>query len=360
MTPADFLDWYLGAALPLWWRAGADPRGGFHEALYHNGQPVLAPRRLRVQARQTAVYAGAAALGWDGPADAACAHGLDFMLAKYRRGDGLFRTLVDVDGAMIDDTATLYDQAFALYALAEAARALPGRRTELEAIAHEARAALPRHAAGGFIETGPRPFQSNPHMHMLEAALAWEAVSDDPAWAALADGIAVLAMERFIDPQGFLREFFASDWRPAEGPDGRIVEPGHQFEWAWLLDRYAAARGGPEGARAGVAAAVLYDIAAAHGVEPRRGVAINALDDSLQLLDPVARLWPQTERIKAAAVFAPGEVPAAVTGLGVYLDTPVRGLWRDRLTPYEGFVEEPAPASSLYHIGLAAAVVAKA
>ncbi|PTT76204.1 mannose-6-phosphate isomerase, partial [Pseudomonas sp. HMWF010] len=33
-----------------------------------------------------------------------------------------------------------------------------------------------------------------------------------------------------------------------------------------------------------------------------------------------------------------------------YLDTPTPGLWRDKLTPEGAFIEEPAPASSLYHI----------
>jgi mannose-6-phosphate isomerase len=33
-----------------------------------------------------------------------------------------------------------------------------------------------------------------------------------------------------------------------------------------------------------------------------------------------------------------------------YLDTPVAGLWRDKLRPDGTFVDEPAPASSLYHL----------
>jgi mannose-6-phosphate isomerase len=33
-----------------------------------------------------------------------------------------------------------------------------------------------------------------------------------------------------------------------------------------------------------------------------------------------------------------------------YFETPVRGLWRDRMSAEGLFVEEPVPASSLYHI----------
>jgi mannose-6-phosphate isomerase len=44
------------------------------------------------------------------------------------------------------------------------------------------------------------------------------------------------------------------------------------------------------------------------------------------------------------------EVVAAYRGLKLYLDTPVPGLWWDRLNADGTFVEEAAPASSFYHI----------
>src|SRR5262249_56145333 len=67
------------------------------------------------------------------------------------------------------------------------------------------------HPLGGFVEdrAGGLPQRSNPHMHLLEAALAWTAVDDDTAWRRIADGIAALCLERFVDPAvGALREFF--------------------------------------------------------------------------------------------------------------------------------------------------------
>ena len=36
-----------------------------------------------------------------------------------------------------------------------------------------------------------------------------------------------------------VREFFDGDWLPAAGIAGRIAEPGHCYEWAFLLDRWA-------------------------------------------------------------------------------------------------------------------------
>src|SRR5262249_61759823 len=107
-------------------------------------------------------------------------------------------------------------------------------------------------------------------MHLLEAALAWIAIDDDPAWRGLADRIAALCLQKFIDPaSGALREFFAADWSPAPGMEGRICEPGHHYEWAFLLDRWARLTGlsKPE------AVARLIAFADAHGLDARRGVA---------------------------------------------------------------------------------------
>ena len=347
--------WLFDDALPLWASAGVNPvTGAFQEAIGWDGAPVTAPHRARVQARQVYVFAVAGALGWPGPWRARMEGGLAFI-AHYRRPDGLYRSKVNPDGSPLDDKAALYDQAFFLFAGATAARALPDRAAELEAAALAHLDAIERHLAlpaGGFREAdAERPYQSNPHMHLFEAMLAWEELTGRPRWGETADRIAGLCLTRFIDPQsGALREFFDAAWAPAPGEPGRIVEPGHQFEWAWLLKRWGDKRDHP-GAKA--AARRLFEIGVTHGVD-RRGVAFNALDEHLAPLDPVARLWPQTERIKAVLSLAgedrAAQVAAACAGLQRYTDVMPPGLWRDRLKPDGAFVEEPAPASSFYHI----------
>ena len=352
---AELAAWFADAALPLWWELGADHvNGGFHEALDDAALPVPANRRARVQARQVYVYAMAGAFGWSGPWREAVAHGLNFFFARYRRPDGLYRTVVSPEGAPVDEAAWLYDQAFALFAMAQAARALPAQRDALRVRAGDLLQALQswRLDEGGFREPQAKyDRQSNPHMHLLEASLAWAEVDDDPAWAALADHIVALALGRFIDTNGALHEFFGPGWRFAEGLDGRIVEPGHQFEWAWLLARWAKLRD-DEPARA--AAARLF-AAGKRGIDGR-GVATQQLLDDGSVHDAVARLWPQTERIKAAVIFGDNEEAArAIAGLKLYLDRPVAGLWWDKLKPEGGFVQEPAPASSFYHIACAIA-----
>ena len=353
--------WLKDDALPLWWERGADhDHGGFHELLGQDGAPVQADRRARVQARQIYSYGVGGRLSWTGPWKAALIHGLDFFLGRYRMENGLFRTLVHPDGTPADDTVWLYDQAFALLALSEACKALP-ERADFRPMAGAVIDALAdrRLPTGGFSEAAKdHPFQSNPHMHLFEACLAWSEIDDDPVWNALADEIATLALTKFIDRNGALHEFFAEDWSFEPGVDGRIVEPGHQFEWAWLLERWSRLRNRDD---AHQAALRLFQIGAAHGVDRVRGVAFDQLLDDFSVYMPGARLWPQTERIKAATILAASaersekeaferEAVEAIEGLRTYLATPLRGLWRDKMKPDGTFVDEPAPASSFYHI----------
>jgi len=340
--------WLRTSALPLWWTLGADHVcGGFHDALTPEGVPVAGPRRSRVQTRQTFVYATAGLMGWQGPWRQAAWHGMTYFLDRFRRPDGLFRALVSPAGEPLDETAALYDQAFALLAMATLNAADPGHVD----LASEGRRLLEalqtlRHPAGGFREEGAHPFQANAHMHLLEAAMAWAEAGGEPEWQALAAEIVELALTRFIDADGgYLREFFDADWAPAPGEDGRLIEPGHQFEWAWLLVRWSQMTAEP---RVLPAARRLY-ATGQKGIDPARAVAINALNDDLTVRDAGARLWPQTEWLKAALILGQDPLLPA-KALARYLDTPALGAWRDVWAASGGFKAEPAPASSLYHV----------
>lgn len=348
-----FDDWMGFNALPLWATVGVAEDGGFHESIDREGLPVGDFRRARVQTRQAWVYSVAGQAGWAGPWRRLVKDSLDRFDATNLRPDGLYRTRVKASGQTLDDTASLYDQAFALLAFAAAAQAglEPGLMTARAESLREALAGLV-HPVGGWREDAGHPFQANAHMHLLEACLAWEALEPGGAWSAMADSIVSLARRAFIDPEGgFLREFFGADWSPEAGDAGRLVEPGHQFEWAWLLTRWGRARGDDWSAGA---ARRLYD-AGQRGIDAGRGVAIDELDDRLEVRSARARLWPQTERLKAALILGqevpPDHVFRALKGLQLYLEP--TGLWHDKLEPDGTFVGEPAPASSLYHIAAA-------
>jgi len=180
-----------------------------------------------VQARQAYVFATAGLLGWHGPWQEAASRGVAYLQTRYRRSSGLFRTLVNHDGTPRNDSALLYDQAFGL--LAFNVSAMGESRALRERQAHELLVLVLKHmkrAGHPGFETGVppgQPLQSNPHMHFFEAALAGcEVCSDSATWKSLADEIAALALDKFIDHgSGALREFFDADWKPA--PVGTAV-----------------------------------------------------------------------------------------------------------------------------------------
>jgi mannose/cellobiose epimerase-like protein (N-acyl-D-glucosamine 2-epimerase family) len=350
--------WLVQAAYPLWARRGFDcVHGGFHESLDGDGQPAYEPRRLRVQVRQVYSFARAPEMGWQGDAAALVTAGLAYVRTHYRRPDGLFRNLVAPDGSSLDDRALLYDQAFVLLALAASQRVL-GPQADLISEATQLRELLYRFLKrpdrgfnSGLPEAGP--LLANPHMHLLEAALAWTHVSDDPRWRRLVDELVELALERLIDPDtGALRERFTGNWSPLESAADPPVEPGHLFEWAWLLLQSSAGASGVIRSRA----QRLVEIGEEHGV--REGIVVNSLREDLAISDSAARLWPQTERLKATVSLARltqhsrywSAADAAVAALSRFLATPTRGLWHDWLTADGYFTPERAPASSFYHI----------
>ena len=137
-----------------------------------------------------------------------------------------------------------YDQAFVLLAAAELHRYDGAGAWDAKASVLLGRIqALRRDAAGGFSEEDGR-FLSNPHMHLFEACLGWMEADGGGLWSGLADEIAGLPLDQFFDAgKGVLREVFDARWSPVAGEAGDSVEPGHQFEWAWLLERWSRLAG---------------------------------------------------------------------------------------------------------------------
>ena len=361
----ELRSWLMTEALPIWWAFGVDHvNGGFHEVLGLRCEITPAPRRVRVTARQIFTFALAGRLGWTGPWERTVEEGLDYFLEKCVLPNGAVRMVTNADGSPKDDTFCLYDQAFALFAMAAAASVVKDR-SAVEAAAVKLRTLLMteyKNPIAGFEESIPRslPLKANPHMHMFEACLAWEEVGGDETWSRLADEIAELCLSKFLDPkEGWLKEFFNADWSVVGGIEGRICEPGHQFEWAWLLTRWGTSRKRPD---AVAAARRLCELGETHGINVPQQVAIMGLLDDLTIHDGTARMWSQTERMKgnvALASVATDEadredhlrkVVTATRALQRYFDVDTPGLWRDRMNPDGSFVIEPAPASTFYHI----------
>lgn len=348
--------WLFDDALPLWWRVGADHTlGGYHERIGFDGRPLILPRRSRVAARLAFCYSEAGRLGWNGPWRQAGRHALDFLRERFVQGDGTVIATVDKDGSVLEATFDLYNQAFALLAYACGHGALDPAGG-WQARAYALVGTLKRefaHPQGGFREDrdGRRMLRANPHMHLLEAALAWLAIDHSPIWRDLADAIVALCLDRFIDRHtAALREFFASDWTPIAGMPGALLEPGHHYEWAFLLDRWAKLTGRDRPA----AVSALIKFADAKGLDRKRGVAVNGIEPDGRVADPIARLWPQTERVRAYLIDRhegdEARLGEAIESLSRYLDAPLPGLWYENRAADGRFIVAAAPATSLYHI----------
>lgn len=371
MLPADMLRcWLFEGALPYWARHGYDSDGGgFHERLDGERRAIVGDgKRVMVQARQIYVFTQAALLGRLPEAAGLARDGYDFLVAHGRHPDGGWRFCLARDGAPLDDTRDLYTHAFVLFALAWRYR-LDGHEPA-RALAEETMDFLDRamrHPAGGYreaLDAAGQPVSAtrrqNPHMHLFEAMLEWHAATGAPTWLGRAASLADLLARRFC-VAGTLREHFDDALQPAPGTQGRLVEPGHHYEWCWLLQRYQ--QGSGDGRYAALAAA-FYGFAEAHGLDAGSGCVIDAVDCDGAPVRQGRRCWPQTEAIKAhiARFEATGD-PAigrriedqAGAFYRAHLAGMPTGAWREHLGPDGAPIVSTLPASSLYHMTLAAA-----
>lgn len=350
--------WMFDLALPYWLENGVDrERSGYVEMFDAEGRASAPFKRTRVTARQIYVFSHAALLGWE-PGLEAARHGFQFLRDKARLQGGLWARRLSPTGEVIDTTPDLYDHAFVLFALGWYARA-SGEREPLD-LALTSLDALEthfRHPHGGFAHEVPMTGwrQQNPHMHLLEAALSLQdADPAEPRFAALAAEVVDLFRTRFFDGST-LAEFFDDDWTRAPGVDGRLVEPGHQFEWAWILWNHGrlSGRDMTREIRA------LYEFAERYGVDPRTGVTCSIVLDDGTPHDPGSRTWPNTERIKGALAYA--DVTGIDTSAAVHSAVDVlfdrhldpRGTWTEAFDGQGRPVTDTVPASTLYHVFLA-------
>jgi N-acylglucosamine 2-epimerase/mannose-6-phosphate isomerase len=361
---AALSQWLFEEALPFWAENGVDRTdGGYVEHLRLDGtNPNVDYKRTRVIGRQIYVFSHAALLGWSEGANFA-RHGYDYLIRNAWLGaEGGWARRLDRRGSVKDATPDLYDLAFVLFALGWYYRASGDK----EALGWAHRTAdfidaSMRHPSGtGFLTTRPEigPRLQNPHMHLLEAALANLNASGDARFRTLADEVVELFNDHFLDPATHtLGEQFNPDWSRVSGDVSRTVEPGHHFEWAWILADYQ--RTTERDMRSVVRQ--LVDFAERYGVDEESGGTFDFVRNDGVVLDRGLRVWPSAERIQAAvAMFElDGRDPRPVfekTGrllLERFLSHTPRGTWIDHFTAAGKVNVDKIPASTLYHLMLA-------
>jgi mannose/cellobiose epimerase-like protein (N-acyl-D-glucosamine 2-epimerase family) len=375
-NPATLRPWLLDHVCRTWLSRIHDPAGGFFENLDAVGSPIANQRRATlVQARLTYVFSHACLLSGDAAFRQAAAHGVAFLVRAARAPDGGWFRAASADGTTLDNTRDAYDHAFVLFALAWYFRAT-GDTSAIQLAdatwqSMQARLADTEH--GGFCEEfAPGraqmklPRRQNPHMHLLEALLALHVATGEKNWLRRAGALVDLFKRRFVDPEtGALIEFFAGDWSPAPGDQGRLREPGHQFEWVWLLyEFYRHTRDEsiqPYAER-------LFAFGTRFGIERGDGLAgaaFDGVDADGALVAGTKLLWPQTEYIKACVARAEflndgdaqGAINAHLALIAKSFMRPDGANWHNQLARDGTAIAAPTPARVLYHLFLCVAEV---
>jgi N-acylglucosamine 2-epimerase/mannose-6-phosphate isomerase len=369
MTAVPFSEirsWMFDHALPFWGTNGEDSAcGGFLEEVTFDGGPTsVAFKRVRVVCRQIYVFSHAALLGWE-KGNALSTRGYNYLISRAWLGkDRGWARLLARDGSVLDDTPDLYDIAFVLFALAWRYK-LTGERNVAESAADTLQLVqghMREASTGGFWhELPPKlPRLQNPHMHLLEACLVAMEAGFDERFRQQADELVGLFRTRFF-ADGTLLEYFTEDWRRLPGERGRSVEPGHQFEWAWILAQYQRLTG----TRVAREAEALVHFSERHGVNKATQATFDEVRDDGAPIRKTSRTWPNTERIKGhLGLFeCSGSDPrGAVAGsarllLDRYLNVTPRGAWIDQYDEAGKPLSSVVPASTFYHIFLAFAEI---
>lgn len=351
--------------LPFWSTEGfATEQEMFHERLDFSGRPIgEVPHRAMVQARQIFVFSHAARLGlFPGGADPAM-KALRTLLRHFC-DDGDMRNgacfSISSSGERISAARDSYTHAFILFALASAHR-LTGdaklRRAIDDAVAFVDRSLTDvRHF--GLYDRQPEPSRrksQNPLMHLLEAYLALhEALPEGPFLDRAAAIVEHFRTRLFQSGPGVVLEHYDGDWSALEHePEGQFFEPGHQFEWAWLLHWYGTLSGTDQ---AGLTDR-LWHTACNHGLD-RSGLCFDEIDLDLTPRRRSHRLWPHTEALKAAVIRdEAGDAQARNVAATMadaltsrFLNRPFPAGWVDRIDPEGRPLVDFVPASSLYHL----------
>lgn len=348
--------WVFEAMLPFWAARGIDEaHGGFLEEVSHQGEPTPHPvKRLRTMCRQTYVFSHAALLGW-APANALSTRGYEYLLAYARLDDGGWAKLLTREGAVADPAPDLYDLAFMQYAMAWRYR-LTGEARVLASL-HQTYHLIERRlgAGEGFLSRLPDDGVrlQNPHMHFAEACLAAFEATRDERFLDQARALVALFHRRVFDGET-LGERFSAKWTrtPAQ-----VLEPGHHFEWAWILAQYQRLSGDHVAAEA----QALVDWSERCGVERASGAVYDAVSEDGVPLKQSSRTWTNTERIKGwlglreVTGCDPSKAVAQTLDLlfGRYFAGSLPGAWVDQFDIEGRAMTQTVPASIVYHLLLA-------
>jgi mannose/cellobiose epimerase-like protein (N-acyl-D-glucosamine 2-epimerase family) len=270
------------------------------------------------------------------------------------------------DNTPYDSTKDLYSHAFIMFGLAHylavfrEAKAVQWINETNELIL--TRFALP---SGWFAPATTRNWEilggnleQNPHMHLLEAYLSVYQATQDGTFLKYATQIMSVYTEILRTPDGSKVLEHLDDEGQASGEKGSLIEPGHLYEWYWLVNEYADIAGLPAYRAASI---TIVDWADRWGLDVDAGGIHDLVDRDGNIVSSRKRIWPVTERIKALTTLVRAKPTASSADSLIFwirfiMDKYHRGdgSWHEYLNQALEPDCDYMPLSTPYHVAMAA------
>lgn len=332
--------------VPLWQGPGWNDELALpFEALDEQHQP-LPVQRYRAMAVARQLYLFSSRIEQAGAAERAAALFRSLQRHFHDAEHGGWFYSVDAAGKPLDRRKDLYTHAFIVFACAHYWGKVQEGLVEatlnaaLEVVAERfARDDGLYEASLGedWADLSSGPLQ-NPQMHLAEAFLQTLAVRDDQDVQQALLQLCEALQTHFIEPEHGLM---------LEKPRGAVdnwFEPGHQFEWFYLLEtspllNSSALHG---------SIARGFDYAERHGVIDAAVLA--SLDINGKVLDPTQRIWAKAEYLRALAL-RPGSEQQLLQQLRSLDDKFLHaGGWRECLDATGAVSRHDMPSTTPYHL----------
>ncbi|HWT69446.1 MAG TPA: AGE family epimerase/isomerase [Pseudomonas sp.] len=348
---SDVQQHFLNVIVPLWQGPGWNADMALpHEALDAEHQPLPA-QRYRAMACARQLYLFASLIGQVPAAEERAAALFRSLQRHFHDAEhgGWFYS-IDPQGVPLDTRKDLYTHAFILFACAHYWDKV--REPLVESVLNAALEVITRRFATGdglyeavvdrdwkTLESGPL---QNPLMHLAEAFLATLSVRDDLAVQRALVELCTAMQKHFIDPQhGVLME------KPLGAVDNWF-EPGHQFEWYFLLQSSDLLRGSTLHASLERAFAFTEQL----GVDQQTGAVRAMLDLGPDggSRDATQRIWAQAEYLRALTLRADSEAAVLRQLRALQQRSLHAGGWYECRDEYGEVSRRDMPSTTPYHL----------
>ena len=343
---ARFNQHFAERIVPLWQGPGWNVDLALpYEALDDQHRP-LPVQRYRAMACARQLYLFSSRIEQPGAAERAAALFRSLQRHFHDAENGGWFYSIDADGKPLDRRKDLYTHAFIVFACAHYWGKVHESLVEsalnaaLEIVAEQfARDDGLYEASLGedWSDLSSGPLQ-NPQMHLAEAFLQVLAVREDEDVQQDLLQLCEALQAHFVEPQHGLM---------LEKPRGAVdnwFEPGHQFEWFYLLETSPLLRG----------TSLHASIERAFGYAERCGVqnaaVLAMLDVDGKVIDATQRIWAQSEYLRALGLRAGSEAKLAEQLLAMEQRFLHEGGWYECRDGEGAVSRHDMPSTTPYHL----------